>query len=563
MQPNTVRELFDRALDMPASDRGAFLHDACAGDLNLHASVEGLLLAHERAGGFLSDPVVTAERLFPIGELSAGERVGKYTLLRMIGEGGCGTVYEAGEDAPLRRRVALKVIKAGMDTRQVIARFGREREALAMMEHPNIARVLDAGATDGGRPFFVMELVDGRPLVEHCRSARLDVRQRLALFVAVCQAVQHAHQKGIIHRDLKPGNVLVAEHDGKLIPKVIDFGIAKALNGTPLEMTQVTGPSQVLGTLPYISPEQAQDSGPLRSGTDIDTRSDIYSLGVVLYELLADAPPFDPARLRTVSYDQMRRIIREEDPPPPSHRLSAMSRELPDADAARRAEMRHRAQEVRGEPDWIVLKAMEKDRDRRYATAESLAADVERYLRYEAVSAGPPTKLYRFRKFARRNRRELLTAGVICLAIAAGLASSLVSLVRARHSAAAEALAHRLADQQAARAEAGEKKAKEELEQVRDGQRAAFRLLEPEKGIRADTYRNVLDFITSRVDDGRLRDFPTSELPVRTALGQGYQDLRQWPEAAAQFRRGADLVARLYGPESLDVVPKTGSWGGA
>jgi tetratricopeptide (TPR) repeat protein len=352
----------------------------------------------------------------------------------------------------------------------------------------------------------------------------------------------------------RSGNVLVAAHDGKLIPKVIDFGIAKALNGSPLDMTQVTEGSQVLGTLPYMSPEQAREGSPQRLGADIDTRTDIYSLGVVLYELLADVPPFDSARLQSMSSQDMRRVIREEDPPPPSQRLAALSRELPDADATRRTELRRRAQELGGEPDWIVLKAMEKDRDRRYATAESLAADVERYLHYEPVSAGPPTKLYRMRKFARRNRRSLLTAIVIVAAIAAGVASSLVSLVHARHSAAAEVLARRLADEQAARAAAGEKKAKEELEQVRDGQRAAFRLLDPEPGLPAGPYGNVLGFIASRLDAGRLHDYPLSEEPVRAALGRGYQALEQWPAAAAQFRRASELESVLRGPEALEVA---------
>jgi WD40 repeat protein/tRNA A-37 threonylcarbamoyl transferase component Bud32 len=358
-----------------------------------------------------------------------GTVIGPYKLLEQIGEGGFGVVYMAEQQQPVRRKVALKIIKPGMDSKQVIARFEAERQALAMMDHQNIARVLEAGATDSGRPYFVMELVRGIPITQFCDDNRLTPRERLELFGAVCQAVQHAHQKGIIHRDLKPNNVLVTLHDGTPLVKVIDFGIAKALGQERLtDKTLVTGFSQMLGTPLYMSPEQAE-----MSGQDADTRTDIYALGVLLYELLTGTTPFDRERLKDASYDEIRRIIREEEPAKPSTRISTLGQAASTASANRKSEPRRLSQLFRGELDWIVMKALEKDRNRRYGTASSFAADVQRYLHDEPVQACPPSAVYRFRKFARRNQIALVAATavalVLCLAVA-GLATSTVLIAR-------------------------------------------------------------------------------------------------------------------------------------
>jgi eukaryotic-like serine/threonine-protein kinase len=331
----------------------------------------------------------------------AGDRIGNYKLREKLGEGGFGVVWVADQEAPVRRRVALKIIKLGMDTKEVIARFEQERQALAMMDHPNIAKVLDAGATPFGRPFFVMELVRGIKITEYCDQATLSTEDRLKLFISVCRAVQHAHQKGIIHRDLKPSNILVTLHDGVPVPKVIDFGVAKATQQQRLtDLTIYTQFQQMVGTPLYMSPEQAE-----MSGLDIDTRSDIYSLGVLLYELLVGRTPFDPEQLMRQGLDEIRRAIREQEPPKPSTALQTMAAEL------RTNVARHRqvdsatiAKRLRGDLDWIVMKALEKDRTRRYETANALATDVSRD---KPVSAGPPSASYRFRKFARRNKTAL------------------------------------------------------------------------------------------------------------------------------------------------------------
>src|SRR5688500_3447418 len=336
-----------------------------------------------------------------------GTVIGRYKLLEPIGEGGYGAVFMAEQTSPVRRKVALKIIKAGMDTRQVIARFEAERQALALMDHPNIAKVFDAGVTDTGRPYFVMELVRGASITKYCDQHRLPPRARLELFVQVCQAVQHAHQKGIIHRDLKPTNVLVALYDGRPVPKVIDFGVAKATGQRLTERTIFTGFGDVIGTLEYMSPEQAE-----LNQLDVDTRSDIYSLGVLLYELLTGSTPLEHKRVRNAALLEMLRVVREEESPRPSTRLRT-AEELPSIAASRGLEPRKLSGLVKGELDWIVMKALEKDRSRRYETANGLAMGVQRYLGDEAVHACPPSARYRFRKFARRNKRALVMASVV------------------------------------------------------------------------------------------------------------------------------------------------------
>jgi WD40 repeat protein/serine/threonine protein kinase len=415
-------ELFAAAIQTPLAERAALLDRACAGDTSVRAQVESLLAAHDHPDSLLEGPVWNATiEMIPCMTESPGTIIGPYKLLEQIGEGGFGVVFMAEQQRPVRRRVALKVIKPGMDTRQVIARFEAERQALALMDHPNIARVLDAGATESGRPYFVMELVRGTPLSEFCDQNRLSVGPRLELFITVCHAVQHAHQKGIIHRDIKPNNVLITLHDGTPVAKVIDFGVAKATGQQLTEKTLFTSFTQMIGTPLYMSPEQAE-----MSGLDIDTRSDIYSLGVVLYELLTGTTPLEQERMRTAGYDEVRRIIREEEPAKPSARISTSNRAATTVSANRKSDPNRLSQLFRGELDWIVMKALEKDRNRRYETAAAFAADVQRYLDDEAVEACPPSARYRFRKFARRNKTAFLTGSAVAVAMLVA-AGSLIS----------------------------------------------------------------------------------------------------------------------------------------
>ncbi len=414
-----AQSLFLNALEIPtAVERAAYVMAQCGEDRELRKEVEELLDHARRLGPFLepNGNGVDGTVAHPMSE-RPGTVIGPYKLLQQIGEGGMGVVFMAEQAEPIQRTVALKIIKPGMDTRQVIARFEAERQAVAMMDHPNIAKVLDAGTTDSGRPYFVMELVKGVPITKYCDEKHLPLRERLELFMQVCHAVQHAHQKGIIHRDIKPNNVLVAEYDNHAVPKVIDFGVAKATAQRLTDRTMFTEFGQVLGTMEYMSPEQAK-----LNQLDIDTRSDIYSLGVLLYELLVGSTPFEGKRLHEAALDEMLRIIREEDPPKPSTRLSS-SETLPSIAANRHIEPARLSKDVRGELDWIVMKALEKDRNRRYETANRFAADIERHLRDEPVEAGPPSAAYRFRKFARRNKPGLTMGAIVALAVLVGVAS--------------------------------------------------------------------------------------------------------------------------------------------
>jgi serine/threonine protein kinase/tetratricopeptide (TPR) repeat protein len=427
-------------------ERAAFVAEACGEDGELQERVRELLAAHKRAEGFVkSDAPLSPEVEEQMARLKpeeGGETIGPYKLREQIGEGGFGTVWVADQEMPVRRRVALKIIKVGMDTKEVIARFEQERQALAMMDHPNIAKVLDAGATAHGRPFFVMELVRGVKITDYCDDKQLSTQERIELFITVCQAVQHAHQKGIIHRDLKPSNILVTINDGKAVPKVIDFGVAKATQGRLTEQTVYTQFQQMIGTPLYMSPEQAE-----LTSLDIDTRSDIYSLGVLLYELLTGRTPIDAETMRQAGLDEMRRIIREVDPPRPSARVKTLAGDDLTTTAKRRhIEPAKLPGALRGDLDWIVMKCLEKDRTRRYDTANGLALDLRRHLQNEVITARPPTAGYLLTRLIRRHKLAFAAASAVAVALLVGIVGTTLGLLRAEKERRAAEEAQRLAE---------------------------------------------------------------------------------------------------------------------
>jgi serine/threonine protein kinase len=468
--------LFQAASQLNGAERAAFLKGACLGNDALHDRLEALLAAHD-APDELSQQnkpaAVTTVKLEPADapDEAVGQTLGRYKLLERVGEGGCGVVYVAEQTEPVRRRVALKVIKLGMDTKAVVARFEAERQALAMMDHPNIAKVLDAGTTETGRPYFVMELVRGIRITDYCDQSQLSTKERLELFIKVCQAIQHAHQKGIIHRDIKPSNILVTLHDGVPVPKVIDFGIAKATEGRLTEATVYTQLHQFIGTPAYMSPEQAE-----MSGLDVDTRSDIYSLGVLLYELLAGSTPFDGQELMSQGIDAMRKTIREKEPPRPSTRLATLKgEELTTTAKQRSADKGKLMHDLKGDLDWIVMRCLEKDRTRRYDTATGLAADIKRHLNNEPVVARPPSTAYRFQKAFRRNKLSFLAGAAVAVALVLGIIASTwqsVRATRAKHEAMSAREAAVASEQKALAAQANEVKLREQADSAR--QRAEF-----------------------------------------------------------------------------------------
>jgi serine/threonine protein kinase/tetratricopeptide (TPR) repeat protein len=526
-------DIFNAVVALLAEERSAYLDRACNGDPSLRRRIEVLLTSHGKAESFL-EPGPSANPTIAISLPPAekpGEVIGHYKIREKLGEGGCGAVYVAEQTEPVRRRVALKVIKLGMDTRNVIARFEAERQALAMMDHPNIARVLDAGATDTGRPYFVMELVRGIKITDYCNQNHLDTRQRLELFIQVCRAVQHAHQKGIIHRDIKPSNILVTLHDGVPVPKVIDFGIAKATEGRLTDLTVYTELRQFIGTPAYMSPEQAE-----MSGLDIDTRSDIYSLGVLLYELLTGRTPFDAQELIQSGLDEMRRTIREKEPPRPSTRLSTMvDADLTSVAKSQNAEPPRLLHFIRGDLDWIVMKALEKDRTRRFESASGFALDIQRFLKNEPVEARPPGGFYRFQKFARRNKTILAAASAVLAVLVLGLAVSLYLFVRERQamSSAKEALA---------RAVAAERTQSELREQAEKGLALERRMHEmaslTEKFTAAGRFMSQGLFDKAEETMNGVPLIPQSSVIYNT-LGEVYGRRHDWPASIRNFDRSA------------------------
>ncbi len=440
--------IFDAALELTPELRAAFLDKACEDDPATRKRVESLLGAHEAAGKFMQGPAqpVLTTAVHTLKDQS-GEKLGRYKLLQQIGEGGCGVVYMAEQEEPVRRRVALKVIKLGMDTKNVIARFEVERQALAMMEHPNIAKVLDAGATDTGRPYFVMELVRGTKITDYCDQNNLAMEDRLGLFMRVCHAIQHAHQKGVIHRDIKPSNILVTLHDGVPVPKVIDFGIAKATQGRLTDQTLFTAFEQFVGTPAYMSPEQAE-----MTGLDVDTRADIYALGVLLYELLTGRTPFEGKALLAGGLDAMRRTIREQEPVRPSTRLSTLAAaELRTVARCQQTEPPKLIHLVRGDLDWIVMRCLEKDRARRYETANGVAMDIQRHLNNEPITARPPSDFYRLQKLVLRHQPAFIAGGAVTAALIVGLCGALWQWRRAERHAQGESRQRQLTEEHAAR----------------------------------------------------------------------------------------------------------------
>jgi WD40 repeat protein/serine/threonine protein kinase/Tfp pilus assembly protein PilF len=524
--PVDEKEVFNSARRITDPEvRARFLESACGNDRQALQRVQALLSVHITKDTFLESPVidVDATGVLPVAE-QPGDQIGPYKLLEPIGEGGMGVVYLAEQSEPVERRVAVKIIKPGMDTGRVIARFEAERQALAIMDHPGIARVFDAGATETGRPYFAMELVKGISITQYCDEHRLDPRERLQLFREVCHAVQHAHQKGIIHRDLKPSNVLVAEYDDQPVPKIIDFGVAKATQHRLTNKTLFTEAGMVVGTVEYMSPEQAKLNQP-----DIDTRSDIYSLGVLLYELLTGETPFDRKKLRSAALDEMLRIIREEEPSRPSIKLDT-SESLPAIAANRRIEPRRLSMLVRGELDWIVMKALEKDRSRRYGTANAFASDIWNYLNDEAVQACPPGSAYRFKKFARRNKVALTTIGLVSTALILGLVGTSWQTIRALDERDQKEIARReaLSSAERARAAQGDERLARQAEAKQRSEAERLRELAESRALlaRQNLYTAHMNLASQALASGHITR--TQRLLERHVPGPGEPDWRHF-----------------------------------
>lgn len=542
------RAIFLDAIDIDdPAERLTFLDQACGDNAGLRSAIDQLLAAHDAPDHMLDRALVAqpdanaherksladVEHSQPIQHI--GMMIGQFRLMEQIGEGGFGLVFVAQQEQPVKRKVALKIIKPGTGSKEVIARFELERQALAMMDHPNIAQVFDAGVTDDARPYFVMELVRGLPITKYCDNYLLSIEERIRLFGDICAAVQHAHQKGVIHRDLKPSNVMVTLHDDKAVVKVIDFGVAKAMSDDLTEKTIYTRFYSMIGTPLYMSPEQAQ-----MSGLDVDTRSDIYSLGVMLYELLVGTTPFERERLNSIGFDEMRQIIREEDPPLPSHRISTLGNRMTTVADARRTAPNRLTSTMRGDLDWIVMKALEKDRNRRYESASALARDLHRYLDQQPIEARPPSSFYQLSKFTRRHRTTLLTISLLVATLMLGTAASLWQM----WEAIKERDQKETALQKALIAERNATEARQEIEQF------ASRL----------TQANLLIASGQAHAENELWSAAHQDLTDATSLqpsyylpwvlrGQLYARLHLWNEAAMDYQQALELGAPVDEPQ--------------
>jgi serine/threonine protein kinase len=550
--------------------RAAYLDEACGSDSELRARVERLLSAQPKVNSFLESPAPGINGFptvdHPITE-QPGTQIGACKLLQQIGEGGFGVVYMAEQTEPVRRKVALKIIKPGMDSKEVIARFEAERQALALMDHPNIAKVLDGGTTDAGLPYFVMELVKGIPVTQFCDENQLDTERRLQLFVTICRAIQHAHQKGVIHRDIKPNNVLVTLHDGEPVPMVIDFGVAKAISQQLTEKTMFTAFGQMIGTPQYMSPEQAE-----MSGLDVDTRSDIYSLGVLLYELLTGTTPLDPKRLRETAFHELQRIIREEEPPRPSARLTTLQEQSATIASNRGTVPNKLGSLVRGDLDWIVMRSLEKNRERRYDTPNALADDIRRFLSSEPVEACPPSLLYKVAKFARRNKATLVTTATIAAALLIGLTFAVCQAVRATNernrAIALEIEAHQAARQaveEAERANQAEKKATTEAHLAEENEQAVSSVIDflvKEIISQADPFQQhnrdlTIGQLLEQISNSSETEFPReprAEAALRHYLGVICHRAGLIEEAEKHLSRALELRRNEFGEQHVETA---------
>ncbi len=543
-----LRRVFDLVIAAAPADRGPLLDRECRGDAGLRQRIEGMVAAAEDER-FLGSPTADGPGVLGVGETletaaapmgeRPGMRIGPYKILQLIGEGGFGSVFMAEQEKPVARRVALKIIKLGMDTRQVVARFEQERQALAMMDHPHIARVLDAGATEAGRPYFVMDLVKGDPIAEYCDKNNLNVNDRLELFAQVCNAVQHAHQKGIIHRDIKPSNILVTTQDGKPHAKVIDFGIAKATASKLTEKTLFTEHKALIGTPEYMSPEQAEGS------LDIDTRTDVYSLGVLLYELLTGSTPFSGKDLRSAAYAEIQRIIREVEPPKPSTRISQNSETIASVASRRQTEPKRLGSMVRGELDWIVMRALEKDRQRRYETANGLAMDVRRYLDGEAVLAAPPSTAYRFKKFIKRNKGPVAAGLIVAAALVVGVIGTSAGMMwalderdRANEAATSEARARTRA----------EKISTFVITALQSGDALS------RGGAQDTTILAAMDNALKDIDSGRFKDDPETEADLKSTIAVILENNGRMQDAEPLAVRVLEILRQLHPGDHEDTA---------
>jgi non-specific serine/threonine protein kinase/serine/threonine-protein kinase len=552
-----VKDIFDRAVERSPASRISFIRECCCGDDELRKEVESLLASDTETGSLLENPLIGQATVAsppdrPAPSPADDDSFGLYVPVRVLGEGGMGTVYLARQQRPIRREVALKVVKRGMDSRQVLERFEIERQALALMDYPNVARVLDAGTSQRGRPYFVMEFVDGVPITQYCDRQALSTRERLQLFIPVCNALQHAHKKGIIHRDVKPSNILVTEVDGKPVPKVIDFGIARATDQRSAESEAFTLAGQIIGTPEYMSPEQAS-----LDNRDIDTGTDVYSLGMVLYELLVGSLPLDMKALRKIAFAEVLRAIRETPVPKPTARITQMGADAEGMAQHRSTNAGQLRRDLSGDLDSIVMKAIDKDRHCRYGSASDFAADIERFLKSEPVLAGPPGAAYQMRKFVVRHKRPVAAAAAVVLALVAGI---IATTLEARRAVAAEVRAQqernsaleqqRRADNEAAIATAVNDFLRNDLLSQASPNSQARPDIKPDPDLRV---RTALDRAAARIT-GKFDARPLVEASIRLTIGSTYSDLGQYSEAQRELARSLDLRRRVLGEDHPDTL---------